>query len=132
MRIILVTGAGEERVLPGRRSWTTYGFQSVSNCLQEERRRYAFCVEWRECNFKKRGMRKAIRNRISLSMTAQDHFVDQAIIERAYQECQETAPGMRGGNARQRIRLRSQMSNGFVAETPDRKYVWTDPDASGF
>ena len=137
-RIVLVTGEGEESYCK-EEIVEAYGFQKVSAIVAGGKERYHSV--WNglnamaESNRSERGSESgtgSLRGAVSVAETEGEEyifihdgarpFVDQATIERAYQEVRKSKACVVGVPTKDTVKIADD--NGFVAETPERKYVW--------
>ena len=120
-QIILVTGAGEESYCK-EEIVEAYGFKKVTAIVAGGKERYHSV--WNGLN--------AIDSSAGSGGSAKDvyvfihdgarPFVDQATIERAYQEVKKSKACVVGVPTKDTVKIADE--EGFVAETPERKYVW--------
>lgn len=119
-RIILVTGDGEERYCK-EEIVETYGFQKVSAIVTGGRERYHSVWNGLNAISNREGCERDSESYIFIHDGARP-FVDQATIERAYQEVRKSKACVAGVPTKDTVKIVD--TNGFVAETPERKYVW--------
>ena len=134
-QIILVTGAGEESYCK-KEIIDAYGFEKVRTIVAGGKERYHSV--WNGLNaIKSNGKRaKCLEagtesEQVAELVTAEEYvfihdgarpFVDQATIERVYQEVKKTKACVIGVPTKDTVKIANKA--GFVAETPERKYVW--------
>ena len=112
-QIVLVTGAGEEAYCK-EEIVEAYGFQKVTAIVAGGRERYHSV--WNGLN--------AIEsnNEYVFIHDGARPFVDQTTIERAYREVKKSKACVVGVPTKDTVKIADEA--GFVAETPERKYVW--------